>query len=262
MKRRYWTIGHRLPAALTTPLFGDRCKFGQEIRQDDPDWSAWQQFSLEFYQRTQKRGLGKMVNDAGYEILRHVDLTDRNVLEIGPGSLPHRRFWTGRPSCYAVVDVRREFLECSMRMLKQDGLDAASFVLSGHALPLENECVDVLISFYSLEHLHPLSDYLREFCRVMHPGGLLVGGIPCEGGLAWGGGRWLTTRRYIKKHTGIDPDKIICWEHPNYAEHILQALACRFTPVRLHFWPLWVPLVDFNLICTFIYRKGTEENEG
>ena len=28
MKRQYLTLGHRLPAFLANPLFGDRCRFG------------------------------------------------------------------------------------------------------------------------------------------------------------------------------------------------------------------------------------------
>ena len=168
MKMRYWTIGHRLPAALANPLFGDRCRFGVRISEDDPDWREWQTFYMTFYQNTQKHGFGKTVNDAGYEILRHVDLTSRNVLEIGREAfrIAVLEWKAGR---YAVADINREFIDHSVRILRQDGLDAAAFVLSDHVLPLESESVDILISFYSLEHLHPLSDYLSEFCRVLRP---------------------------------------------------------------------------------------------
>lgn len=261
MKKRYWTLGHRLPSFLANPLFGDRCRFGLEIQNDDPDWQEWQGFYLEFYQSTQKNGFGKKVNDAGYEILRQVDLTAKDVLEVGPGSLPHRRFWNGKPASYTVVDIKQEFIADSVQILQQECVAPASFVLSADVLPLDNASIDILISFYSLEHMHPLENYLTEFRRVLRPDGLLVGAIPCEGGLAWGGGRLLTSRRYIKKKSGIDPDKIICWEHPNYADHVLQSLACYFEAVQLHFWPLRVPLVDFNLICSFIYRKGSGKNE-
>jgi ubiquinone/menaquinone biosynthesis C-methylase UbiE len=142
-----------------------------------------------------------------------------------------------------------------MQILNQAGVEASSFVLSAHDLPIENESIDVLISFYSLEHMHPLEIYLTEFKRVLRPGGLLAGAIPCEGGLAWGGGRLITTRRYIQNNSEINPDKIICWEHPNYADHVLQALASFFSPIHHRFWPLRVPLVDINLICGFVYQK-------
>jgi len=258
MKRQYLTLGHRLPAFLANPLFGDRCRFGLYIKNDDPDWQEWQEFYLKFYENTQKKGIGKKVNDAGYEILRKVDLTGKKVLEVGPGKLPHRRYWNGKPSHYTIVDIDPGFIDYSMQILKQAGVEASSFLLSAHDLPLENESVDVLLSFYSLEHMHPLEIYLAQFRRVLRPGGLLVGAIPCEGGLAWGGGRLITTRRYIRNNSRINPDKIICWEHPNYADRVLQALACFFSSVQLSFWPLRVPLVDINLICGFVYQKGHE----
>jgi SAM-dependent methyltransferase len=113
----------------------------------------------------------------------------------------------------------------------------------------------LIISFYSLEHLYPLDEYADEFKRILRPGGQLVGGIPCEGGLAWGAGRFLTSRLYIHRNSGINPDKIYCWEHPNFAEDILQGLERHFELVRIRFWPLHFPLIDFNLICSFIARK-------
>jgi hypothetical protein len=90
----------------------------------------------------------------------------------------------------------------------------------------------------------------------MKPGGQLVGGIPCEGGLAWGLGRFLTTRRLLIKRYGLNFDKIICWEHPNFADFILERLDIYFERqfLKLHPFP-WLPL-DINLVISFIYRKN------
>jgi len=106
-----------------------------------------------------------------------------------------------------------------------------------------------------MEHLHPLESYINEMKRVMKPGGVLAGAIPCEGGLAWGIGRYLTSRRYLKANSQIDPDKIICWEHRNFADSIMNQLTRSFKRVCVNYWPLSVPLIDTNLIISFIYMK-------
>ena len=74
-------------------------------------------------------------------------------------------------------------------------------------------------------------------------------------GLAWGGGRSLTSRRWLKKNTNIDPDKLISWEHPNFADEIFATLDRKFTRQALSFWPCRIPLIDANLIGRFIYNK-------
>ena len=255
-QKQYRTLGHCLPGRLAIPLFGDRRRFGSEISEDDPDWQEWQSFYISFYQNTQKQGIGKVVNDAGYKILQRVSLDGRHVVELGPGILPHARFWTGTPVHYTAVDVKQEMLDRSMQVLGMKGIPATAYLSTSCELSIEDHQFDTVISFYSLEHLNPLNLYVEEINRVLRPGGILVGAIPAEGGLAWGLGRFLTSRRYIKRNSSINPDKIICWEHPNFAETILGELDRVFDPVLKEFWPLGLPVIDLNLVLKFIYRRS------
>lgn len=87
----------------------------------------------------------------------------------------------------------------------------------------------MIVSFYSFEHLYPFPVYLKGLLRGLKHGGMLVGAIPCEGGLLWGAGRYATSRIWLKRHTNINPDKIICWEHPNFADTVLNALDLRLS---------------------------------
>ena len=150
-------------------------------------------------------------------------------------------------------------LDEALAVLRTAGCKVRSVLMddqAGHELPFDNGQFDLVISFYSLEHLHPLDRYLVEINRVLVPGGQLVGAIPAEGGIAWGLGRYLTTRRYFKKHTSIDPDKIICWEHPNFADQVLEELDASFHRDKVTFWPLAAaPLLDANLIIGLVYSK-------
>lgn len=244
-----------MPDWLSVPLFGDRKRFGDEIWADDPDWQEWQEFYLSFYQNTQKKGIGKLVNDSGYRILRDIDLEGKYVMEIGPGILPHMRFWQGKPKHYTVVDVKQELIDNSCLLLRSGGISTSSFLSASYKLPFEERCFDVVISFYSLEHVYPLHLYLEEIKRTLSPGGLLVGAIPAEGGLAWGMGRYLTSRRYIKRYSSINPDKIICWEHRNFTAAILEELDRMFHKDIVKFWPLVIPTIDLNLVVSFVYKK-------
>jgi hypothetical protein len=94
----------------------------------------------------------------------------------------------------------------------------------------------------------------------MKKDGLILGGIPCEGGLAWGLGRYLTTRRYVHKNYGINYDKIICWEHPNFVDFIIERLDAHLDNQYFNFYPFpWFPM-DFNLVASFIYKKSSKKS--
>lgn len=256
---RLISLGHRLPRPLAAPLFGDRERFGLRIDETDPSWQQWLQVYERFYQDNQKQSLGAKVNNAGYKVMKRIDLSGKRVLELGSGDLNHVDWWRGQPTCYVVGDVNPPMLQRASDVLSARGVNYHAVQLNREdrvILPFQNNEFDVFVSFYALEHLHPLDAYLSEIERVLKPAGTLVGGIPCEGGLAWGLGRYLTTRRWLRRNSSVDPDKIICWEHPNFAESILKALDARFVRQYLSFWPLHAPAIDCNLIARFVYQRG------
>ncbi|HZZ80539.1 MAG TPA: class I SAM-dependent methyltransferase [Gemmataceae bacterium] len=194
----------------------------------------------------------------GYRILRKVDLSSASVLEVGPGDILHMDQWQGVPKRFVIADVQQAMLDRSAARLVERKVCFETKLMARTditSLPFNTAEFDYILSFYSLEHLYPLESTLAEFARVLRPGGKLVGSIPAEGGLAWGMGRFLTTRRWLKKHTTIDPDKIICWEHPNFADHILRLLDRFFVRQRVTYRPFCIPSIDLNLVISFIFER-------
>ena len=80
------------------------------------------------------------------------------------------------------------------------------------------------MSFFSLEHIYNLNTCIKEIKRVLKRNGKLIFAIPNEGSFAWGFARYLISRRWMIKNTDINYDKIICWEHPNFATKIIKNL--------------------------------------
>ena len=246
-----------LPSFANNFLFGAREQYGLKIIENDPCWIKWKDISTEFYLSNQRKNIGLKVNDAGYTIMKEIDLTDKIVLEVGPGDIRHLKYLKGKPKKYLLADVSTKQLDLAELKLKKKNIPCSKILVSRNKrLPLENESVDIIISFYSLEHLYPLSEYLNDMKRVLKFGGYLVGAIPTEGGLAWGIGRGLTSRRWIKKNTTINPDKIICWEHPNFGDQVIEQLNDQLIKKKITFWPFKIiPMIDLNLIIKFIYKK-------
>jgi len=253
-------INNRLPYFVKKVLFGDRKRFGIIPEDSDREWMIWQEKAVtDFYMRTQKKGLGNFVHNLSFSGLKEVDFSRKKVLEVGPGMIGHVKYIKSKPAKYVVCDIREEALQLAEEVLCLAEVPYEAILLNtdvGAELPFVEESFDIIISFNSLEHLYPLDEYLLEVKRILKSGGQLVGGIPCEGGLAWGLGRFLTTRRYVHKKYGINYDKIICWEHPNFADFIIERLNRHFKRQHLRLQPFpWLPM-DFNLIVSFVFGKG------
>jgi SAM-dependent methyltransferase len=254
----YPSLAAYFPYAVKAALFGDRRRHGATINEEDADWQRWRALDLRFYDENQRESFGAVVNAAGHKIMRRVDLAGKTVLEIGPGSLDHIAHWSGKPAMFYAVDINEGFLDRAISRLQAHGVPYKPVItLQSDAgqLPFEDESIDVVLSFYSLEHLNPLEHHVAEMCRVLKPGGQLVGAIPCEGGTGWGLGRYLTTRRWLRSNGIEDPGKIISWEHPNFATQILDVLQKSLMGDRIELWPARVPIIDFNLVARFIFTK-------
>jgi SAM-dependent methyltransferase len=253
-------INKRLPYFVKKVLFGDRNRFGIIPKDSDREWMIWQEKAVsDFYMNTQKKGVGNLVHNLGFSGLKEVDFSQKKVLEVGPGIIGHMKYMKNKPAKYVVCDIREEALHLAEEVLCLAEVPYEAILLNtdvGAELPFVEESFDILISFNSLEHLYPLDEYLLDVKRILKPGGQVVGGIPCEGGLTWGLGRFLTTRRYVHKNYGINYDKIICWEHPNFADFVIERLNMHFKRQHLKLHPFaWLP-IDFNLIVSFVFSKA------
>jgi SAM-dependent methyltransferase len=250
--------GH-LPSAVSKVLWGDRRRFGLVPDQADPEWLAWQKKAYsDFYQATQQRGIGNLVNGMAYPVVSRVVFKGKRVLGIGPGIIRHLGYMTDKPDEYTVCDINEDVLGMAAGQLKRSAIPGRTVLLRAGDpgnLPFDSASYDIIISFNSLEHLYPLEKYLDEFCRILRRDGRIAGGIPCEGGLAWGLGRLITARRYVQKNYKIDYDKIICWEHPNFADMIIRELDGHFIRQHLRLHPFALLGMDLNLIASFIYAK-------
>ncbi len=247
-----------LPYKIKKVLFGDRKKFGTKVLDNDEDWLAWQKLYEKFYHDTQKSGIGNYINNSGYKILKNIDFKNKTVLEIGPGSLFHLKYFKNKPDKYILVDIDENFLLTSQNKLENLGIATEVFKLPDRNLVnlnIEKNSIDIVLTFYSLEHLYELESNILDYKNLLKEGGLIVGSVPCEGGLAWGVGRFLTSRRWMLKNSSIPPDKIICWEHPQFVNNIKLTLDDYFLKIKNVFFPFYLKIGDINLIFSFIYKK-------
>ena len=240
---------------LSTRLWGRR-SLGKFPLINDIEWMTWKSNEASIYQHNQRKGIGLVINKAAYSIMQTIDLRNKTVLEIGAGDVLHLAHWQNIPREFVIVDISEAMIDLSNKSFTNSGVNVTSYkITKQEPLPLMSNSVDVVISFFSLEHIYPLDEHLNELHRVLKPGGVLVGGIPGEGGLAWGLGRLITSRRKVNKLKLFDYDKIIAWEHPNFADEIIDELDSIFLRKKIIFWPFRVHSIDLNLVIKFIYEK-------
>ena len=121
-------------------------------------------------------------------------------------------------------------------------------------LKYKSNSIDFVISFFSLEHIYNLNECIDEIRRVLKRNGKLLFAIPNEGSFAWGFARFLISRRWVLKNTKINYDKIICWEHPNFATKIITTLNKKLEKLEIKSLPNIV-FDDFTIIKKGIYIK-------
>lgn len=184
------------------------------------------------------------------------DYACRNVLEVGSGTFPHVNFLEHDYEEYVVSDV----LPIDLRDLTLfDHVDRdriRSSTADATNLSFADGTFDRLIAAHTLEHLPEPYRVLREWHRVLAPGGLLSLILPCDPGIAWRLGRWLGPKRKAES-LGIEYDYWMAREHVNPISNLTTFIDYYFPDRKAAWWPFrHIPSIDLNLVYTCHIRKA------
>ncbi len=205
---------------------------------------------------------------SGSVLTRTHDLIERDldpdqhisqVLEVGAGTGVHLAFVRHEFDRYVMTDhsattLERAEIPAALRpKVEFDTVDAAK-------LHYPDDSFDRVIATHVLEHMQNPHAVIREWCRVLRPGGVLSLILPCDPGLAWRIGRYFGPR---KKATGsgIDYDYWMAREHVNSINNLVTFVRFYFDDRRERWWPLpFIGLPDINLIYAVNARPGPRED--
>ena len=173
----------------------------------------------------------------------------RTILEVGAGTGHHMEHVKGGFEKYFLTDANPAMLKLlderrcrlfsgvnSVQVLKEDATN----------LSFKDDSVDRLIATHVLEHLTNPVDVMREWVRVVRPGGIISLILPCDPGLLWRLGRHMGPRARAKR-LGIEYDYLMASEHVNAIFNLKVFIDFHF-PIRRDLWfPLFLPIPDLNL---------------
>lgn len=205
----------------------------QEIRGYSHDWHY--------------RGLIGWLQRAGHRIIGRwaQAYLDRMVVDVGCGQGAHLKYSGNHYGHYVGLDDDLD----SLYELRRRHPGTTVVVGDAAALPFASEVVECVISVYCLEHVQALDTVLSEMERILKPGGVLLVGLPVEGGLAVRLGRRLTSQRHFGRRFGIDWQALVAQEHCHNFGQVVTRLRQRFAVGRCLFIPFFfAPLVAINAI--------------
>jgi len=167
------------------------------------------------------------------------------VLEVGSGSGIHIDFVQHDFDEYWMTD----FSDAMLKETKHRRGDARVriSVEDATSLSFPDDHFDRVIASHVLEHLTKPHEVLREWSRVLKPGGLLSIVLPCDPGLAWRLGRNFGPRQRAKAN-GLAYDYVMAREHVNSITNLVSFIRYYFDDRQESWWPTRVPFSDVNLI--------------
>lgn len=217
---------------------------------EDPMWLLWQsEISKRHELDYESNPVIAYVNRFAHRWIES-SLSDEqgleSILEVGAGSGEHIEYVNHPFERYYVTDASSCALNAAQ---KQFGHDPRFIFEEQDAVHLKypDNSFDRLISLYTLEHLNTPHVAIKEWMRVVRPGGVISIAIPTEGGIAWNLGRFLTTRRQFRR-MGLDLDYIISREHINACYRLVHLIDFYLTRKTTCWFPAHIPWPDVNLI--------------
>ena len=194
------------------------------------------------------KGMVGYVMRRGHEILdrtANYDTTS-SIIEIGAGSGVHLSFVKRPFSRYVLTDGSDDML--TQARTKHAARQNVEFQKeNATSLSVADSSFDRLIATHVLEHLPEPHRVLREWNRVVRPGGTISLILPCDPGFAWRLGRHFGPRARGES-AGLPYDYFEAREHINPILNLTAFIDYYFDQVERFWWPLRIPSSDINLL--------------
>jgi phosphatidylethanolamine/phosphatidyl-N-methylethanolamine N-methyltransferase len=215
---------------------------------NDKNPSIWESgFAKEYDGVNYSRSLSGLVLARSHLLIEKsfgTDVMIPRVLEVGAGSGVHLKYVRHNFNQYFMTDSSNEMLS-AISPIDDDRVIIAQEDAAN--LSFEDSSFDRLIATHVLEHLHRPDDVLREWRRVVKPGGIISLVLPCDPGMMWRLGRACGPRRKARER-GVPYDYIMALEHVNSITNLSAMIDFHFNDKVQYWWPTRIPSVDLNLI--------------
>jgi phosphatidylethanolamine/phosphatidyl-N-methylethanolamine N-methyltransferase len=176
------------------------------------------------------------------------------VLEVGAGTCEHVKYVNHSFDEYLVTDLhpRKNGIQLPSNA---KGVGKIQFSKEdANELSFENDSFDRLIAAHVLEHLYRPYEVMREWIRVLKPGGVMTLILPCDPGLLWRLGRYAVARKKCIE-AGIEYDYWQAREHVNPINNLVSFVRYFFPEVEENWLPFRFPSIDINLFYIVHIRK-------
>ena len=189
---------------------------------------------------------GHLFAEKGFSNAEHFS----KVIEVGAGTGEHIRYINHGFDEYTITDSDSKVLGVARKKISNnDGLSLKNIkydLQDATTLDYSDDTFDRLIAVHVLEHLYYPHLVLKEWNRLVKPGGIITILIPTDPGMLWRFGRNLGPRNKANK-SGIDYDYIMAREHVNSCHNLVSLIRHYFPTCENKWWPLGIALIDFNL---------------
>ena len=169
------------------------------------------------------------------------------VLEVGAGTGMHLKFVRHAYDEYWITDHSQPLMD-KITLPDAGGTRGKLYFAKEDATQLTflDASFDRVIATHVLEHLDQPHKVLREWVRVLKPGGVISLVLPCDPGVLWRMGRYAVARnKFIK--AGLNYDYWMAREHVNPINNLVSLVRYYFPEVREQWRPWRVPSIDLNL---------------
>lgn len=169
------------------------------------------------------------------------------VLEVGAGTGTHINYLKHTYDMYVMTDSNVEMLNIVRNHEPFNNVSIEE--QNATKLNYPNNSFDRLIATHVLEHLERPHEVLREWHRVIKPGGTISILLPCDPGIAWRFGRAIGSRSKFKK-IGMEYDYWMAREHINSINNLTSLIRYYFEEINESWRPFLIPSTDVNLFYT------------